>query len=191
MNKKKRDEIDLMKKRLAYSLSDSDLKSVLGQDLRIIKYADLDNFKSLNELLPHNNSYLVILIESEVNSGHWCALSFRDNVFTMFDSYGCDLRDELDFISRAKNYILGNTKKELTDLIKNTEDCCQVLYNKERLQSKNPGVASCGRWICAYLSYFKMGYDLQGFLDFIYKECEDSGLPPDVVICQLIPIYNN
>lgn len=190
MNKQKKEEINLMKKKLAYSLSDDDLRSILGDDLRIIKYADLDNFKSLNELLPHNNSYLVILIESELNSGHWCAISFRDNVFTMFDSYGCDLRTELDFISRAKNYILGNTKKEMTDLIKNTSDCCSVVYNKERLQSKNSGVATCGKWCSAYLSMFKMGYNLEQFLKFIYKKCEDTGLPPDVVICQLIPLYN-
>ena len=189
-NKKIKEEIDLMKKILNYSLSDSDLKSVLGQDLRIIKYADLDNFKSLNELLPHNNSYLVILIESEHNSGHWVCTSRRDDTFVLFDSYGCDLREELDFISRAKNFILGNTKKELTDLIKNTSDCCQILYNKERLQSKNSGIASCGRWVCAYLSMFKMGYDLREFLEFIYKKCEQSGLPPDIIVCQLIPIYN-
>jgi len=190
MNKKIKDEIDLMKKKLSYSLSDSDLKSVLGDDLRIIKYSDLDNFKSLNELLPYNNSYVVILIESEHNSGHWCAASRRDDTFVLFDSYGCDLREELDFISRAKNYILGNTKKEMTDLIKNTSDCCEVIYNKERLQSKNSGVASCGRWCSAYLSMFKLGYDLQEFLEFIYKRCKDSGLPPDIIVCQLIPIYN-
>jgi hypothetical protein len=190
MNKKQKEEFEIMKKRLSYSLSDSDLNSVLGDDLKIIKYADLDNFKSLNELLPHNNSYLVILIESEYNSGHWCALSFRDNCYTMFDSYGCDLREELDFISRAKNLILGNTKKEMSDLIKNTSDCCEVVYNKKRLQSKNSGIATCGRWCCAYLSMFKLGYDLEEFLNFIYKRCEDSGLTPDVIICQLIPIYN-
>lgn len=190
MNKKQKEEFEIMKKKLAYSLSDFDLKSVLGTDLKIIKYADLDNFKSLNEILPHDNSYVVILIESELNTGHWCALSFRNNIFTLFDSYGCDLREELDFISRFKNYILGNTKKEMTDLIKNTEDCCEVVFNKERLQSKNSGVASCGRWVSAYLSYFKLGYDLKEFLEFIYKRCVESGLPPDVVICNLIPIYN-
>lgn len=189
MNKKK-EEIDLMKKKLGYSLSDNDLKSVLGQDLRIIKYADLDKYKSLNELLPHNNSYLVILIESEYNSGHWTCATRRENIFTFLDSYGCDLRDELDFISKAKNYILGNTKKELTDLIKNTDPCCDVVYNKERLQSKSPSVATCGRWICAYISYFKMQYDLRDFLEFIYERCKESGLSPDVVVCQLIPIYN-
>ena len=190
MNKKQKEEVDLMKKKLAYALSDSDLRSILGGDLRIIKYADLDNFKSLNELLPENNSYVVILIESEHNSGHWVTISFRDNVFTILDSYGCDIRDELNFISRSMNYILGNTKKEMTDLIKNTSDCCEVIYNKERLQSKNSGIATCGRWCSAYISYFKMGYDLEEFLNFIYKRCEESGLPPDVVVTKLIPIYN-
>jgi len=190
MNKKQKEEVELMKKKLEYSLSDSDLKSVLGEDLRIIKYADLDNFKSLNKLLPENNSYLVILIESEHNSGHWCALSFRDNVFTLLDSYGCKLTDELNFISKSMNYLLGNTKKEMENLIKNTSDCCEVIYNKERLQSKNSGIATCGRWCSAYLSYFKLGYDLEDFLNFIYKRCDESGLPPDIIVTQLIPIYN-
>jgi len=189
MNKKQKEEIDKMKKMLNYSLSDSDIRSVLGDFTKIIKYADFDHYTSLNELLPQNNDFVVILIESEKNSGHWTCISRRDNVFTLFDSYGCKLSQELDFVSRSMNYLLGQTKAELENLIKNTADDCEVVYNKERLQSQDSNVASCGRWCCAYLSMFKMGYDLEEFLKFINKRCDDTGLPPDIVVTKLIPIY--
>jgi hypothetical protein len=191
MNKKKEiEKMQKMQKMLNYSLSDSDIKSVLGDFAKIIKYSDLDRYKSLNELLPYNNDFVVILIESEHNSGHWTCITRRDNVFSLFDSYGCKLSDELDFISKSMNYLLGNTKKEMENLIKNTDDDCEVVYNKERLQSKSSTVATCGRWCCAYLSMFKMGYSLEEFLEYINKRCKESGLPPDVVVTKLIPIYH-
>jgi hypothetical protein len=189
MSKKQKEDIEKTKKMLSYSLSDSDIKSVLGDSTKIIKYADLDNYKSLNALLPYNNDFIVILIESEHNSGHWTCITRRDNIFSLFDSYGCKLSDELDYISKTMNYLLGNTKKEMENLIKNTADDCEVVYNKERLQSKSTAVATCGKWVSAYLSMFKMGYDLLEFLQFINKKCKESGLPPDVIVNQLLPIY--
>ena len=42
-------------------LSDDDLRRVLGEDLKIIKYSDLDNYNDLDELLPNPVDYCIIL----------------------------------------------------------------------------------------------------------------------------------
>ena len=35
------------------ALSDEDLRKILGNDLKILKYSDLDNYNDLDELLPN------------------------------------------------------------------------------------------------------------------------------------------
>ena len=46
-------------------LSDDDLRRVLGDDLKIIKYSDLDNYNDLDELLPNTVDYCIILYEKK------------------------------------------------------------------------------------------------------------------------------
>ena len=55
-------------------LSDDDLRRVLGDDLKILKYSDLDNYNDLDELLPNPVDYCIILYEERLNSGHWVCL---------------------------------------------------------------------------------------------------------------------
>ena len=63
-----------LKKKLSYSFSDSDIKKYLGESCKIIKYGDLDNYSSLEELLPNDTDFVVILLETKKNTGHWTAL---------------------------------------------------------------------------------------------------------------------
>ena len=47
-------------------LSDEDLRRVLGDDLKIVKYSDLDNYNDLDELLPNPVDYCIILYEEKL-----------------------------------------------------------------------------------------------------------------------------
>ena len=87
------------------------------------------------------------------------------------------------------NRMLGQTKGELEKIIKNVGDDYEVVYNKDRLQSKSEGVSTCGRWTCGYLSMFKMGYPLEEFLRIVNEQCKSTGLAPDVLICKWIPVF--
>ena len=78
--------LDTMKEILNYSLSDSDIRSILGEDTKIIEYKNLDQYNSLHDLMPNDGDYCVILIESKPSSGHWTGMSLRDKTFTLFDS---------------------------------------------------------------------------------------------------------
>lgn len=186
---KKQKELDKMKDILNYSLSDSDIKSVLGLDTKIIEYKNLDQYKSLHDLCG-DGEYVVILIESKPSSGHWTCISNKDKTFTLFDSYGCKISNELNFISKAMNKMLGQTKSELEKLVKRVDDDYEVIYNADRLQEESPHIATCGKWVCAWLSFFKMGYTLEEFLRMINDQVKETGLSPDILVCKLIPIYH-
>ena len=54
-------------------LSDADLRRILGNDTKILKYAELASVPALTQLLPKPTDYCIILYESEMNSGHWVA----------------------------------------------------------------------------------------------------------------------
>ena len=53
-----------------------------------IEYKDLKNYTSIDELLPNDKDFAVLLYESQPNSGHWTALLKYDNDIELFDSYG-------------------------------------------------------------------------------------------------------
>jgi len=67
----------------AYSLSDLDIKKILGKTTRIIKYSELSKYTTLELLLPKHKDYVVILIEAHLNEGHWIGLCRFKN-FSLF-----------------------------------------------------------------------------------------------------------
>jgi hypothetical protein len=180
--------LEEMRKTLSYSLSDADIRHILGQNCKIVEYCDLDKFSNMDDLLPGETDYVIILIESQQNSGHWTCITKRDKVISMMDSYGVKLQDELNFVSRAMNRVLGNTKQELENLIKSCADDVEVIYNKTPLQSQSPTVASCGRWCCAFIQLFKLGYSLEEFLEIVQAQCEEHDVPSDILVCKWIPL---
>jgi hypothetical protein len=180
--------LEQMKKKLGYSLSDSDLRRVCGQDLKIVEYKDLNQFENMYDLLPKEKDCVVILVESKPSSGHWTCILRNNHSFQLFDSYGSKIQDELNFISKAMNRMLGQTKGELDKLIDSVDDNHEVIYNKDRLQSENPDVATCGRWTALVVNMFKMGYSLPEILEVIENQVKETGMSPDILVCKWIPI---
>ena len=73
----------------ARSLSNHDIESFFDGQIKILKYSQLRNFKSIDDLLkPYGR--VIILYESKPGYGHWVGL-FRyphSDVIEFFDSYG-------------------------------------------------------------------------------------------------------
>jgi hypothetical protein len=104
-------------------LSDADLRTILGDNLKIIKYSELANVESLDALLPKSTDYCILLYETEENSGHWVALMRYTSVsdqdrFEFFDPYGYKPDSELRWISQQMRESLGQEEPYLTKLIK-------------------------------------------------------------------------
>ena len=164
---RKNKEIENMRKTLAYSLSDADIRHILGQDTKIIEFKDMDTFESIYDLLPNDKDFCVVLCEMKDNSGHWQLLLRDGNRIEQHDSYGVTLESELNFVTAAMNKMLGQSKKEFHDLMKSVDDEDEIVYNKARLQAEDPSIATCGRHCCLRAMMFNLGYSLEDYLQFL------------------------
>ena len=68
----------------------------------------------------------VLLIEQKPRMGHWVCLTRRNDIFIFFDSYGYNLFQNLNFISKKLNELLGQEKTDFLDCLK---DWKKVLIN--------------------------------------------------------------
>jgi hypothetical protein len=75
------------KGKINYFVSNFDLMN-LFPNCKIVKFAELDNYKSIYDLLPNKLDFVFILVESQPDHGHWQLLLRNKNMFEFFDSYG-------------------------------------------------------------------------------------------------------
>ena len=194
MKKMQKDKmVSHYQKKLGTMLSDQDMVRYLGAGVeqKIIKYSDLKNYNNIDQLLPNDNDYCIILIESEKNSGHWCCLTRQKNVITEFDSYGCKLDNELNYIPQSMRSCLGETPNEVKNILKTRGKGMRLEQNTEKLQGKGDpsngiDVDTCGRHILSFILANRMGYSIKDYNDLIKRETESTGKPPDILVCDWI-----
>ena len=168
-------------------VSDLDFKNVFGEDVKIVKYNELKEYKTFNDLLPSHDSFIIVLIESEYNSGHWCCL-FRtktDDIYWM-DSYGVKPDGELKFIPERMRKLLGENSNELQRLMK-TIPKDKFHYFKERLQTMKDGVNTCGRWCMFFIKMCLFGFTMPEIVDFIKRKSKQHKKPSDILIIDWCP----
>jgi len=128
---------------LSYFVTSTDLQAIF-KNCKIVKYADLDNYKDIYQLLPNRINFVFLLTESEKNSGHWTLLIRDDNVFEYFDSYGTSPKNILDYIPKYMNKILGNDfKEDLGKMLKSIKPTDKFIYNKTKFQKEQEGINTC------------------------------------------------
>jgi hypothetical protein len=125
------------------SISDFELKKYLP-DAKIIMYPDLKNYRTIEEILPSDKSYAIILYLQEKNNGHWVSIKRNKNKIEFFCSYGSKVDEPLSWISKKKNKELGQ-KPYLTNLLNSTK--MNVSYNDIPYQKTNNDIVSCGRHV--------------------------------------------
>jgi len=173
------------------NITDLDLRKHLGESAYddIIKYNELANVNSIYDLLPHDRSYKIILIEQKQNSGHWVAIyrytdpKTKKDTLEAFDSYGNFIDGELKFIPKMIRRLLGEEKNLLTDLFKKLPKDVPVVYNKKKFQKLKNGINTCGRWVILRTIMMKdFYYNLEEFIDFINKWKEQTGMTGDELV---------
>lgn len=166
-------------------LSDADIKEYLPE-ARILLYSELAKYITIEDLLTKEFSYCFILYEDSKNSGHWCCISRpKENIIEYFDSYGGVVDKPLDWSSKEKKLSLGETEKFLSNLFSKCDK--QVVYNKIDYQSKQPGVADCGRWCLLRILKMIAGLDLNQFYQFVKDQDKLYIGGKDALVVQLIP----
>lgn len=171
---------------LARMMSDADIHRHLGAG-KVLKYSELANYNDINELLPNNKDFKVILVESSVNQGHWVCVMKYNNILEYFSSYGTQPQYDFKFIPPMVKHLLGQGGNLLINLLKNTKQKDQkVYYNKKRFQVIDDGINTCGRWCIARILAMLVGYELDDFINKVDEKCEETGKPPDILVCDWI-----
>ena len=128
-----------VRKLIYKALSDSDIRTILGADTKIVKYSDLANINSLDELLPRLVDYCIVLYEESLNRGHWVGLLKYNEMFEHFDSYGIKPDKELQWINTKKRLMLKQSIPYLSNLL----DDEIYIYNNVRYQETDSTVNTC------------------------------------------------
>jgi|694.fasta_scaffold05612_13 hypothetical protein len=157
-------------------LSDGMIKEYLP-DIDIIKYNDLSKYNSIEEVLPHNKSYKIILVEEKPNSGHWVCLLRYNDIIEYFDSYGNDVDYYIDILENSPN-----NYKYMSNLFDNTEK--KVIYSKYKFQDVGSDINTCGRHIIYRIIQNRDGdLDLKNYIKNMkeYKK-KNSGFSYDDIV---------
>jgi len=166
-------------------LTNEDLEKSIGvKSEDILLYKDLANFRDIDELLPNNSDFKIILLEWERNKGHWVILYKLDGKYFYFNSYGHKYDNDLNVLSACVKRILGEDTKQITRLL-NGKPCD---YSKRRFQKGD--AQTCGRWCVMRVSLLKMGYTQTEFQKYMDNLQEKYELPFDLIVCMFITCGN-
>ena len=124
-------------------LSDSDIRRILGRDIKIITYPDLGKMRSISQCFDKKGRCIMLYLTQSETSGHWiCMLSKKDGI-EYFDPYGEPPESALKTISEEEKEQYGESVPYLTNLLKASGR--KVIYNKHPFQKDKANVATCGR----------------------------------------------
>jgi hypothetical protein len=182
-NPKPLDE-DLICERIGTNITDGDIRRYFGDGVesQILKYSDLANYNSIDELLPKPRDFRIILIEDSVNKGHWCCILKYDKTIEWFNPYGGIPDRQKNLLGKARNMMLGQEEDYLTNLMTKSKGY-KLIYNKKRLQKLKQGINTCGRWIIFRIICMKdMMMDLKEFNKMVEDTQDKSGLPKDALV---------
>jgi len=178
-------EEDIIIERIGKSLTDEDLTRYLGGSIgeNIIKYSSLKDYKSITDLLPSDKSYKIILIEDDINKGHWVLALRMNGTVEFFNSYGEPVDKQKSMIGECKNALLGQTKNYLSKLFRSRPKDIKYVWNDKALQRQKEGINTCGRWVILRILMMKdMNMELDEFQRVMKNNKRLSGLPYDALV---------
>jgi hypothetical protein len=183
----KENVINLYKKELKKMVSEDDFVRNFGLDVKdkILKYSDLQNYKTIDELIPNKDDFRILLLESEPSVGHWVCLIRKGDTLEFFDSYGKTHKGELKYIPKFINKMLNQPDDYLTRIMKSSKN---PIFSTLKLQKENPDICTCGRHVIARILCSKAGFDLNDYEKLIKREINKREMPSDIIVCHWIPI---
>jgi len=132
------------------SLSENDILRLTNNQVNIVVYEDLLNFKSIDDVFDGKQG-IVLLFQNSKNVGHWTLLyRLKQKTLFFFDPYGFKMDSEIKW----SKYLVQQgflQQPTLSYLIKNSP--YKVLQNDIRYQTLSDGSSTCGRWCIVRFNY--------------------------------------
>jgi len=154
-----------------YPLSDSDIRQILGDDIKITTYPELGEMNSVEDMFDNKGRAILFFPNASPTQGHWTALINHPKYIEFFDSYGEKPDDQKGGMSAHRLEALDIDRPYLTKLLKASGK--PVYYNTKDYQQNKQSVATCGRHAIGRLLYAN-----QPIEDYD-TVVTDSGLKPD------------
>jgi hypothetical protein len=164
-------------------MGDDDIRHYFP-NAKIMTYSQLNDYNTIDELLPGDKDYAFLLIEDSPNKGHWVAVSKYGDTTEFFDSYGGQPDSQLKWNSKEKNVKLGQGRKTLTELFNKFDG--RVVYNPQTYQGSDSDVNTCGRHCTFRIMNMKDGKDLDSYYKYMNKLKNHSGKTYDEIVANFI-----
>ena len=163
------------------SLSSTQVLDLLDHKANLVQYSDLHKIPTIDELLGTHKK-CVLLYQTSHNYGHWCCVWEHNDIIFFFDSYGSKPDSQLKFVPHDMKEELNSNHNYLIRLMYNSGK--PVEFNQYQLQSRDPHVASCGRWCVNRLRFPEISIDEY---HTIFKDASKY-INKDKLICLLVPL---
>ena len=178
---------------MAKMISSDQFCKMLGSGVKVIKYSELEKFTDINQVIPEQKGYRIILIETKPSTGHYvCLLKYNPTSYEYFDSYGLFPDQEFSFIPQQMQQILDEKVHIMSQLLnKLKSDGGSWTYNQMKLQKMAPNVNTCGRWTSWRIYCFKdYNYDFKTFQKFMIAQKKSTGQSFDTIVCNFTQALN-
>ena len=164
-----------MKKLEMYSLSDDDIRKIVGP-VRIIKYPELEN-ETLESLFSKEPYVVILFLTENEHSGHWQCLLKRmgGKQLEVFDSFGVKVDGNRSWLDEDKREALDQTLPNIHRLV--TGFPGELVYNNVKLQDEDRN--TCGRHIASRILHDHLS--IQDYIALIGR----SGIKPDEFVTLL------
>jgi hypothetical protein len=179
---KVKEEID---ENIPIPMGDHDIHKYLP-NARIFTYPQLAPYEDIEDLLPTNNTYFIVLYLDSPNTGHWTAVLRYDNKIENFDSYGNAPDTPLKWQSKDRLAGLGQYDEYLKKLYNSTD--LKVVYNDIAYQDeKDRSISTCGRHVVnRILRLLKDRYSGCDYARYMRKLKKETELSYDEIVSGLI-----
>lgn len=175
--------------------SRQDILHMLDNKIRVVLYNEIDQFKTLEELLtPFGSAVILYPNFGQPEVGHWCCIfcNTSGTYLEFFDSYGCyidgkikEYDDCVDKVSSQGFHPPQKIEPALLKLIDESKFNDNALhYNDVPYQNKNVDTNTCGLWCVMRL---KNKHLIDDQFEKIYLNIPVSrNRDPDLVVSDII-----
>jgi hypothetical protein len=177
-----KEEID---ENIPIPMGDADIHNYLP-NAKILTYPQLSQYEDIEDLLPTNNTYFIILYLDSPTTGHWTAVLRYDDKIENFDSYGNIPDTPLKWQSKDRLAGLGEYDEYLKKLYNSTD--LKVVYNDIAYQDESDkSISTCGRHVVNRIQkLLKDRYSGCDYARYMKKLKKDTKLSYDEIVSGLI-----
>ena len=129
----------------------------------IIPYAKLTEHKTIQEILPEDKCFKILLLEESPNRGHFVCLYRPEDLIVYSNSYDEKHDRDMKCIPRCITQDVGENKLEITRMC----DGMKIWYNHKKLQGKDRQTYS--QYCVFAIEIMKMGYSPDQVLEALTR----------------------